>query len=312
MMKRMMVIVLALVLMVSGAQAQSIFSTKGENTVNFGQALNVEPVDVKTNTFTGQKTEIYENVTWAMFSRFGEILGVENYLVINSEERADGLYYEVGQDGVASMIILYDQQSGHLEISMASASAGKPAPQEKTLPAVFNGCKQINYGETVKLSGYGRFTIEKLVLGKKTDYLYSDMFIGTRTYPGSLKAEAYLVGSFENTGTQTKKVNQLMNCTLYYITDENTYTYKDWVIGLHQSQGVYIGSYKRSGGVNFDVDNSWPFTSYNQPTVGSLESCKFAAVLTGVPQVVQTSKDGMLAVVIQCNGEKFVIVDRWE
>lgn len=315
MMKRMMVIVLAMVLMVSGAQAQSIFSTNKTAGVNFGQIVGVKPADVKTNAFNGQTTEIYENVTDDQFNYFGEVLGEMGYFVINGEERLDGLYFEVGKDDVVSMYILLQQATGRLEITMAAAgNKADAAPKARELPSVFKDCQQIEYGEKVKIPGFGRFTIKKLVLGVQTDYLYSDMFIGTTTLSGLTKAKAYVVANFENTDSQPRKVNSIMKCTLYYINDENTYSYKSWAAGVYQDNGIYIGSRDRGGKMSFDLSDPGPFTGYKQTSVGSLESENIAVMFDSlrVPEAVYKAKDGMLAVVIECGGEKYVIVDRWE
>ena len=318
MMKRMMMIVLAMMLLVSGAQAQSIFDTTQTAAVNFGQIVGVTPASVKTNAFTGQITEVYENVDDYMFNQFGEALGEKSYLVINGEERPDGMYYEVGKGDVASMYILYNRQTGRLEISYGPASGAEKqdsAPATRELPDIFEDCKQIEYGETVKISGFGRFTIKTLVLDAQTDYLYSDMFIGTTTLPGSmLKARAYVVANFENTGTAARKMNAIMKCTLYYITDENVYSYKSWAAGGYQKKGIYIGTRDRGGSMSFDLSDPGPFTGYKQSSVGSLDSEDIAVVFDSmqIPDAVHKAKDGMLAVVIECAGEKYVVVDRWE
>ena len=64
--------------------------------------------------------------------------------------------------------------------------------------------------------------------------------------------------------------------------------------------------------MNFDLSDPGPFTGYKQTSVGSLDSEDIAVVFDNMPEAVHTSKDGMLALVIECGGEKYVIVDRWE
>ena len=308
-MKRMMLIVLALMLVVSCAQAESIFSIPVIN-LNFGSITDLAPTSVEENVLTGEITEVYEGVTDKHFNVFGKELGKSDYRVLDYKSTDEGIFYEVGQDSVV-MTILYDSTKDRLEVTTLKTS-DLPVPEpKKELPSVFKNCQQIEYGEEVKVPGYGIFTIEKLVLGEETDFYYSDLFIGTTKY--SFSVDTYLAGHFVNTTPETMGWNHVMRCTLYYITDENTYTYDDWFVSTLLDEGIYIGMRDRSSGVNFAIDNSWPFEGrYIQPTVGSLEGDDFAAVISDVPQAVHDSDDGMLAVKITCGGNDYVVVDRWE
>lgn len=319
MMKRLMMVMIALVLMVSGAQAQNVFAAAGGDTVNFGRIVGMEPASVKTNALLGTTVEVYEGITEDQFNRFGEALGEAGYMVTFSEPREGGMYYEVSKDS-QSMTVLYSQREGRLEIAYGvdaqsapgSASTGS-ASASRELPAVFKDCQLIEYGETVKIPGYGRLTIEKLVRGQRKDMVYSDLFIGVTKCPltDNYQNDVYVVGYFENMSTDSLKWDYVLTCELYYITDENVYAYENWFTTSLIEEGFYLGQADRRSGVNFGPDEPGPFKGYIHPTVDSLEGGEFASVFLKVPDAVKKSDDGMLAVVITCGGNRYVVVDRW-
>jgi len=116
MMKRMALIVLALMLMVNFAQAESSFAAPADSW-NFGSINDVAPTYVTGNALLGEFIEIYEGVTGKQFNRFGAALSKIEHKSLDYQVKEDGLYYEyeVGNNGKV-VSVLYNSEDGRLEV----------------------------------------------------------------------------------------------------------------------------------------------------------------------------------------------------
>ena len=306
--KTMMILVLVLAMLTATAQADSILPTvtksRQQTTISFGVTVGADPVSSRTNALTGLLTEVYENVTGKQYDAFGERLGEEGYSLTAQEQTEDGLQLTVSRGGM-DIILLYDVNAARLQVSYPAGTV-----LEKRLPDVFRGYTVVEFGETFSIPGRGEFTLDKLFMGEETPIQYSEFLIGKKSV--GVDAECYLTGEFKNTVTTALNVNQIARFTLYYINEDNAYSYRSWFTSLMEDKGVFVGySNRGSTGLSFNIDTSWPFTYYNQPQVPSLTVETFAAVFPDVPELVQSSDDGMLAVTIAWGDARFVVVDRY-
>ncbi|MBE5801670.1 MAG: hypothetical protein E7319_05210 [Clostridiales bacterium] len=308
MIKKLVVFLIAMVLLFGCAEATSILPTvpveEVETVISFGATVGVEPVSVDT-ALPGYIWEKYEEVTEEQYTAFGVRLGEEGYSLLAQESTGTGgMVLTVGKGDIV-LKIEYSPKLGELSVIYPDYIS-----VEKTVPDVFEGYTVVSYGEKINIPGYGSFTLKKLARNIETELRY---FAGFGIYsPYFMPMDTYLLGTFENKENRDIYYNDIAFFTLYYITEDNVYTYPAWFTSMFDEDGyIYIGSAIKSGGINFHIDPDWPFERYDQPVIRSLNSGTFAAVFSDVPELVQTSTDGVLAVTIVAGGQHYVVLDRY-
>lgn len=303
--KRFFAALLATLLFCTAAGAQSILPTvtteeEPEKVLSFGATVGVEPVSVGEAP-DGGLVEEYEEVTEDMYNAFGIRLGEEGFVLVGNENIPGGASLTVS-DGETVLKLDYLPGEQHLTVTYPAG-----AKVEKPLPALFDNCTVVRYGEKFTVPGFGSFTLHKLVRDKS---IPMKVFRGFGTRELGVDADVYLRGEFENLNSREFYCNEIGSFTLYYILDDTIYTYPAWFTASYDEEGyVYVGSDSQTGGVNFHIDPNWPFT-YAQSLIRPLNSEEFATVFPDVPERIRTAEDGTLVVMITAGGENFVVIDQ--
>lgn len=299
-MKKIAAFVIMMIMTLTFAQAESIFPTltnetqASETAISFGAVTGMSPASTMP-LIDGGVQEIYTGVTVDQYNEFGSAMGADGYSLIAQNALEGGVELTVS-DGNVTLIVGYTTADGILSVTYPAGIA-----PEKAMPAIFNGCEVVYPGSTISVPGYGSFTIGEMVLNGNSPIGYYD---GWSYYARNLVSDVHLTGIFTNTGVDSVYIHNTMDITLYYITDENTYTYPMYCgARLDDDGSVFIGRKSSYGGIDFDLTNAsnYPF-DLDAPEIGSLESENVVYMFSGIPDAVKNSTTGIIAVVIEMNG----------
>ena len=177
----------------------------------------------------------------------------------------------------------------------------------------FRGCTRVALGETLKVKGLGNFSFSEFHL-RNYDLRRASHYYKGRVVTGMKGTSVALVFDYLNTTNETKnyksdafiakssgrmmegsgKVNDLADITLWYINDNDAYTFDSICYGyLSPSRDLLISDDAEDRGVR-KMENSVRCASFD------------------LPEAVLNAEDGTLAVVLAFHGteEKAVIILR--
>ena len=302
-MKKIFTFVIAIAMLISGACAESIFPALNTGVteitaISFGAVAGVMPEGSMT-LIDGSTQQVYTGVSVEQYNQFGAALGQAGY-VLESQNAVDGGVELVVTDGSVRLNISYLTSDGRLTVTYPQG-----VTPEKAVPNLFPRYETVKLGDTVSIPGYGSLTLSEMTFdGDAALMQYLGLGIYSEYYSFFDHARVYLTGSFTNTDTSDIHYNDIMDCTLYYVTGENTYSYPMHYTAMENEDGsIYVGSSMQSSGVNFDLvsgsDYPFPLTG---PYIDSLESGNFACVFRDVPDAVVNADSGVIAITIEIPG----------
>ena len=315
-------LILALVPVVTGASADSIFpemtpapavaepasaaevEAVSHTAPSYGMMADVASDEVSENA-QGGAVVTYRKVTADDFNRFGAFLGDLGYTVTDTETQAGQTAYALS-DGRTDFVVFFDLAGETLTLVYP-----KGVEYEEPL---FPGYQSFRIGDTIRIRGLGDFRFTSFVMDGKAyccglgQILSRDCRYYYDAHGADMKRRAvhsWLEFDYRNTATEEKRfsedANDLFDIALVYITDGTRYTFEPY------SRGKAFG------------DNTI-YTAYN-PVFG--ETCSRQAhpvspmsdaireVIFDLPSGVTGSADGTLAVTIDFRtGEHYVLMLR--
>lgn len=301
-------VVLCLVLM-STAFAEGLFSdtlpTLSVEYISYGVRMGVEPSFTQTQE-NGSTKEVYTSVSVDDYYAFGNILGEQGYAIAEQNQTESGVNLTLVKED-ARFQVAYDMAEETLSVTYPKDAK----VEQPEIPDPFPGYTRIEFGDAIKV-GKSIMKFDEFHFFDEEHSITEDVVSNPESRYGFLQKHyehigTWLKGTFDNREVASVAIGPLCSTALWYINEDNAYTYDGHALGIFNTNGELAVS----RGTGFYSSYRGEYDTYVWSEVLSLRTCDIGGTFLFIPDRVKNAKDGILAITFDfTDGGKYVLYIR--